>query len=131
MAVIVLMPFLLDYEFPAVFDSWPVLAGIAITFILLRLRPGFIDTLPGRISAGDIIKMFEWLYCHLKLITTALIDMSRLLMNIDVEKASTRLRLLCSTSTGNAEMILTRWQVSGMVFMAVCVVLYLTLWPIK
>jgi len=54
-ALILLMPFVVDRSFSAVIDSWPLAVVLISTFLLLYFRPPWLQALPGSIPAGDLL----------------------------------------------------------------------------
>ena len=54
-ALIIFMPFILDYSFSPVIDSWPLAVVIICSLLLLYFRPQWMYSLPGLIAAGDLL----------------------------------------------------------------------------
>ena len=54
-ALIIFAPFILDYSFSPVIDSWPLAVVIICSLLLLYFRPQWIYSLPGLIPAGDLL----------------------------------------------------------------------------
>ncbi len=54
-ALIMVVPFILDYSFSPVFNSWPLAVVITGSLLLLTIRPEWMQTLPGLIPAGDLL----------------------------------------------------------------------------
>jgi formate hydrogenlyase subunit 3/multisubunit Na+/H+ antiporter MnhD subunit len=129
--VSLLAPLAPGYDFPPLIDSWPVLAGIVLTAVLITKRPVFFDKLTGRIPPGDMIVIFRWLYCQLRHVLSALIDRLDQLMSLGKGSEPKRLRLLRPMNTGNVERVLSLWQISGIIFMALCIILVITLLPMN
>jgi hypothetical protein len=129
--VSLLAPLAPGYDFPPLIDSWPVLAGIVIAAVLIKKRPAFLDRLTGRIPPGDMIVIFHWLYCQLRRVLSALIDSLEQIMSLGKGNEPNRLRLPRSMNTGKAEKVLSLWQISGIIFMAICIILVITLLPMK
>ncbi len=50
------MPYLTDYAFPSLVDSWPLVAGSSLALLALHLRPRWSLRLIGRIPAGDVLE---------------------------------------------------------------------------
>ena len=50
------MPYLTDYAFPAVVDSWPLGAGVSLALLTLLLRPRWSARLVGQVPAGDVLE---------------------------------------------------------------------------
>lgn len=54
-ALIIFVPFILDYSFSPVIDSWPLAVVIICSLLLLYFRPQWMYSLPGLIPAGDLL----------------------------------------------------------------------------
>jgi len=54
-ALLMFTPFLLDYSFSPVIDSWPLAVVITGSLLLLYIRPPWMYSLPGLIPAGDLL----------------------------------------------------------------------------
>ena len=53
--LILLMPFVLDFSFSPVIDSWPLAIVLASTILIAYFQPAWLRSLPGSIPAGDIV----------------------------------------------------------------------------
>lgn len=126
--VIVILPFLLSYEFPSVLDSWPVLAGIFIAAALLLFRPGFILALPGRIPAGDIINIFSRLYRSIHDISIFGLDRWARFKEGREPRNTGLVHNWMSGMTQTVEKLLASWQVSGILFIIIAISAYISLW---
>jgi formate hydrogenlyase subunit 3/multisubunit Na+/H+ antiporter MnhD subunit len=54
-ALIIVVPLLLDYSFSPVIDSWPLAVVITVSLLVIYIRPRWLYSLPGLIPAGDML----------------------------------------------------------------------------
>jgi formate hydrogenlyase subunit 3/multisubunit Na+/H+ antiporter MnhD subunit len=54
-ALIIVVPLLLDYSFSPVIDSWPLAVVITVSLLVIYIRPRWLYSLPDLIPAGDML----------------------------------------------------------------------------
>ncbi|MDX1335085.1 MAG: proton-conducting transporter membrane subunit, partial [Gammaproteobacteria bacterium] len=129
--LILLLPFVLPYDFPSFVDGWPVLLAIIIAILILRFSPGFIRTLPGRIPPGDIIVLFDNLY---RLIHHSIKSLHRHFETFFKSREpgnTNHLEYPQSIIIRSVEKYLAAWQISGILFMVLAIALFTTLWFVQ
>ncbi len=125
---VLILPFALPYTFPTILDSWPILGAVLIAFVMIRFWPGLMSALIGRIPPGDIIMVFSQIYrpAHQAL----LIASSTYEKLTGGSKANETNQQPDSKSIfiDGIEKTLTAWQISGILFMILGIILFLILW---
>ena len=126
--LILLLPFVLPYDFPSFIDSWPVLFAIIMAVVILRLSPGFIRTLPGGIPPGDIIVLFDYLNRLSHNLIKSLPGNFDELFKYRKPGNTNQLKNSQSTIVHGVEKHLAAWQISGILFMVLAIAIFTMLW---
>jgi formate hydrogenlyase subunit 3/multisubunit Na+/H+ antiporter MnhD subunit len=129
--LVLLLPFVLSYDFPSFIDGWPVLFAMAIAIVILRFSPDFIRTLPGRIPPGDIIALFDYLYRLINQSTKSRLRHLEASLKRDKPENMNQLQDEQSIIIRNVEKSLAAWQISGILFMVLAIALFTTLWLVQ
>jgi len=129
--LVLLLPFLLPYNFAAFIDSWPLLFAFAIAVVILRFSPGFIRALPGRIHPADIIALFDYLYRLAHHSIKSLTEHFETLFKSRDPGKTNQLQHTQSIIMRSVEKSLAAWQISGILFMLLAIALFTTLWLVQ